>query len=257
MQIIFTVIHNRKIVSNIQNVNPMSWNAILGIACIVSFAFPIVVIIYNRYYTHRSLAALLIYYTLILIDNLLAENIIRVGPNISSFVGLLDNYLDVPLMLTALLFFCPNKQKQDSVRFLTYLFIAYEVVIAIVYGFSKESITYILGPGISLVLIYASYLFVRQVKFSIYHGKNHGRMIMLSSILFVYACYFLIYFFHYVQKTPYKSDVLMLYFIASILSSIVMAVGLHLMRKRLKELESLKVTRKELAIFFGHQVQRN
>ena len=255
MEIIFTLNQQPQGCIQYPKRNPMSWNAILGIACIVSFAFPIVVIIYNRYYTHRSLAALLIYYTLILIDNLFAENIIRVSSSVSSFIGILDNYCDVPLMLTALLFFCPNKQKQTSIRFLTYIFIAYELVIATVFGFSKESITYILGPGISLVLIYASYLFVRQVKFSIYHGKNHGRMIMLSSILFVYACYFLIYFFHYVQKTPYKADVLLLYFIASILSSVVMAVGLHLMRKRLKELESLKVTRRELAVFFGHNVQ--
>ena len=257
MQIIFTLNPQSKDCIQYPKRNPMNWNAILGIACIVSFAFPIVVIIYNRYYTHRSLAALLIYYTLILIDNLFAENIIRVSPSVSSFVGVLDNYCDIPLMLTALLFFCPSKQKQYSIRFLTYIFIAYEIAIAIYFGFSRSSVIYILGPGICLVLIYASYLFVRQVKFSIYHGKNHGRMIMLSSILFVYACYFLIYLFHYVQKTPYKADVLMLYFIASIISSIVMAVGLHLMRRRMKELESLRVTRKELAIFFGHKVQQS
>jgi hypothetical protein len=230
----------------------MSWNAILGIACIISFTFPIVVIFYNRYYTHRSLAALLAYYTLIFLDNLFAEAIIPVNANVSSFISILDNYCDVPLMLTALLFFCPSKQKQNRIRTLTYVFILYEIAIAMIFGFSNESITYILGPGLLLILIYAGYLFMRQVKFSIYHGKNHGRVIMLSSILFVYACYALIYIFHYIQKTPYKSDVLKLYFIASIVSSIVMAVGLHLMRKRMRELESLKITRKELAIFFGH-----
>ena len=130
-------------------------------------------------------------------------------------------------------------------------------MIASIYGFTKESITYIMGPGIVLVLGYTSFLFTRQVKFSIYHGKNHGRMIMLSSILFVYACYALIYFFHYIQKTPYKADVMMLYYISSIVSAIVMAIGLHLMRRRMKELEDIKVTRRELAIFFGHNVQRN
>ena len=83
----------------------MSWNAILGIACIVSFCFPIAVIIYNRYYSHRSLAALLAYYTLILLDNFLSERIIAVPSSVSTFVSILDNYCDVPLMLTALVFF--------------------------------------------------------------------------------------------------------------------------------------------------------
>lgn len=235
----------------------MSWNAILGIACIVSFCFPIAVIIYNRYYSHRSLAALLAYYTLILLDNFLSEKIIIVPSSVSTFVSILDNYCDVPLMLTALVFFCAGKQKQNTIRLLTLIYIAYELVIASIYGFTKESITYIMGPGIVLVLGYTSFLFARQVKFSIYHGKNHGRMIMLSSILFVYACYALIYFFHYIQKTPYKADVMMLYYISSIVSAIVMAIGLHLMRRRMKELEDIKVTRRELAIFFGHNVQRN
>ncbi|MGZ8544722.1 MAG: hypothetical protein ACXWV0_05465 [Flavisolibacter sp.] len=231
----------------------MSWNAILGIACIVSFILPVAVIMYNRYYTHRSLAALLVYYSLIFIDNIFAENIIPVGERVSNFVSILDNFCDVPLMMTVLLFFCPDRKKQNNIRLLTYAFIAYELVIISIYGFSKTAVTYIMGPGIVIVLGYASYLFVRQVKFSIYHSKNHGRMIMLSSIFFVYASYALIYFFYYLQQTPYTSDVMMLYYISSLLSAVVMAVGLQLIRRRLKELQSVQVTRKELAIFFGHK----
>ncbi len=253
MQIIFTLYRSRKTASNIQNVKPMSWNAILGIACIVSFLLPVAVILYNRYYTHRSLAALLAYYTLIFIDNLFAENIIPMDDRISKFISILDNFCDVPLMLTVLLFFCPDRKKQNSIRLLTYAFIAYEIAIIAIIGFNTSAVTYVLGPGIVLVLGYASYLFVRQVKFSIYHSKNHGRMIMLSSIFFVYATYALIYFFHYLQKTPYINDVMMLYYIASILSAVVMAIGLHLIRRRLKELQSVQVTRKELAVFFGHK----
>jgi NADH:ubiquinone oxidoreductase subunit K len=229
----------------------MSWNAILGIACIVSFSFPVAVIIANRYYTHRSLFALLVYYSMVLLDNIFAEGIIHVSSLVSSNVSILDNYLDVPLMMTALLFFCPGKQKQKSIRILTYAFLVYEIVIAVSFGFSKQSVTYVIGPGICLVLIYTTYLFVRQVKFSIYHSKNHGRMIMLTAILFAYATYALIYFFHYIQKTPYKADVQMLYYITCIVSCVLMAIGLQLMRRRMKELKSLRVTRKELAVFFG------
>jgi hypothetical protein len=96
---------------------------------------------------------------------------------------------------------------------------------------------------------------VRQVKFSIYHGKNHGRVLMLASILFGYACYALIYFFHYIEKTPYIADVFKLYYISSMISAVSMALGLHLMRRRIRELELLKVTRKELAIIFGTQTK--
>jgi hypothetical protein len=229
----------------------MKWNAIFGIACIVSLTAPIAVIIYHRYYKHRSLAALLIYYCVTLIYLLMSENIIPVKESIRVNFGVFNNYLDVPLMLTALVFFCPNKSKQNIIRVLSYAFIAFELLITVLYGFKPVSIVYIMGPGFAIIIGYTFYLFMRQVKFSILHRKNHGRVIMLASIFFSYACYALIYYFYYVQKTPYVNDTELVYFISTIVSTLVMATGLQLMNKRMKELQSLRITRRELAMFFN------
>lgn len=229
----------------------MNLDATLGVVSIIAFTLPIAVIFYNRYYTHRSLAALLAYYAFILIDNLFGT-VINSAPVLGRVINYIDNYANIPLLLTALLFFCPSKQRQGKVRMLTLIFLAYEIVIIAVYGFTLNSIIYIMGPGVGIVLLYSFYLFVRQIKFSIFHGKNHGRVLMLISIVFDFSCYGLIYFFQYIQKTPYQSDVFRLYYISSIISSILMAIGLHMMRVRMKELQSLKTTRRELALFFGH-----
>ena len=230
----------------------MNWNALPGIACIISFFFPVGVIIYNRFYTQRSLAALLIYYVMATLNNLLSLGLIPVSENFNNLFGILTHYLEIPLLLTALLFFCPNKQKKQIIRALTLSFIAYEFAVTFIHGFTHEAIVYIIGPGLCLILVYTFFLFVWQVKFSIMHGKNQGRTFMLASILFAYACYALIYYFNYIQKTPYKEDTRLLYFISFFIASNLMGIGLYLMRKRIKELQSLKVTRKELALFFGH-----
>jgi hypothetical protein len=229
----------------------MNWNTILGIACVVSLSFPVAVIFYHRYYQHRSLTALLVYYVLIMIYLLMAEGVLPVNQTIRVNFGILNNFLDVPLMLTALLFFCPNKQKQNIVRLLSYSFIGYEVVITVLYGFKPVSVTYILLPGFFIILGYTLFLFARQVKFSIMHGKNHGRMVMLASIFFSYSCYALIFYFYYIQQTPDVKDTELLYYICTSVSALVMSLGLHLMNKRMKELQMLRITRKELALFFN------
>ena len=229
----------------------MNWDATLGVASVIAFTLPIAVIFYNRYYTHRSLAALLAYYAFILIDNLFGT-IINSAPVLARVINYIDNYTNIPLILTALLFFCASKQRQGKIRLLTLIFVTYEIVIIAVYGFTLNSIIYIMGPGVGVVLLYSFYLFVRQIKFSIFHGKNHGRVLMLISIVFDFSCYGLIYFFQYIQKTPFQNDVFRLYYISSIVSSVLMAIGLHMMRIRMKELQSLKTTRKELALIFGH-----
>ena len=230
----------------------MKWNAIPGIACLLAFLLPIAVIVYNRYYSHRSLAALLIYYIISFLNIIMIQGLIPVPESVQSGFHIFSNYMTIPLMLITLLFFCPIKQKQRFVNLLSFIFIAYEIVITIMYGFNATSVAYILGPGLSSILCYTFILFIRQVKFTIIHGKNQGRTVMLASIFFAYACYMLIYYFYFIQKTPDTNDTLLLYFISSFIGSILMALGLHLMRKRMKELRSFKVTRKELALFFSN-----
>jgi hypothetical protein len=167
-------------------------------------------------------------------------------------ISLIDNYTYVPLVLTGLLFFLPVKQNRNKMMLLVGAFVIYEVLVISTCNFTIDSIIYITGPGVCIILIFSFYLFIRQVKWTIFHGKNHGRLLMLTAVVFDCSCYSLIFFFNYIQKTPYQNDVFKLYYISSIVSSILMAIGLQLMNKRMKELQALKITRKELALVF-HQ----
>lgn len=230
----------------------MSWNAFFGVASIIAFFFPVAIIVCYRLYKHRSLTALMIYYLMSAAYSIMSEYHIPASPAIIRAAGVLNNYFDVPLMLTALLFFCPSKQKQRKVHFLTALFIGYEIAVAAIYGLKPQAVVYVMGPGISIVFIYAFYLFARQIKFTIIHGKNAGRTLMLASILFAYGCYGLLYYFYYIQRTPYVSDAFLLYFISSGFASTLMAGGLYLMRQRIRHLREAKITRRELALFFNH-----
>lgn len=228
----------------------MNWNTILGVAASISLLIPVVLIVYHKLYKHRSLAALMISYSLTALFNLMDKKMIPSSPGFISAFGTIVNFLDIPLMLISLLFFCPVKQKQKTVYILTSVFIVYEIVIASIFGLSREAVVLILGPGLFVVLGYTFYLFSKQIKMTIEFGKNAGRTIMLTAILFSYGCYSLVYYFYYIQNTPHVDDAYILYFIATLVSSILMSFGLNLTRKRIKELMELKTTRRELAIFF-------
>jgi hypothetical protein len=192
----------------------------------------------------------MILYSLTALFNMMDKDVFPTSPSFVTLFGTIVNFLDVPLMLISLLFFCPIKQKQKNVYLLTSAFILYEVVIAARYGFSREAVVLILGPGLIVILSYAFYLFSRQIKMTIEFGKNAGRTVMLTAILFSYGCYSLVYYFYYIQNTPHADDAYILYFIATLISSILMSFGLNLTRKRIKELMEIKTTRRELAIFF-------
>lgn len=248
MRIIFTV----NLGLQCPKPNPMNWYNLLGFVCIISMLLPVGVIMLNRFYIHRSMAALFLYFLLTAVYNMMDSGLISAPKTFQRNFGILTNYLDVPLIMSVLLFFCPTKQKQRSIYFLIGGFLLYEIIITFLIGYRPLSVVYIMGPGILIVLAYTFYLFLRQVKFSIMHKKNQGRLVILAAILFAYSCYSLIFYFYYIQNTPYKADTLLLYHVASTISSVLISIGLHLMRKRMKELQSLRITRKELAMFFGH-----
>jgi hypothetical protein len=229
----------------------MNWNTIAGIAATVSLFLPVAVILYYKLFEHRSLAALMASYLLTGIYNLMSNQWIVVPAAFLRNFGIANNLLDIPLILLSLLFFCPIKSKQKTVYFILGGYIFYEIIAALLIGFNRDLIVYVQGPGILVVLAYAFYLFVRHIRITVEYSKNAGRTLMLASILFGYVCYGIIYFFYYIQRTPNVEDAYLIYFISTFISSIVMTVGLQLVRKRLKELQEVKNTRKELAVFFN------
>jgi hypothetical protein len=230
----------------------MNWNAIFGIASFTTFLFPVSVIARYRLYEQRSLTALSFSYIFSAILVLMNIGLIPVSETLNISYYTFVKYLDVPLMLTAMLFFCPSKQKQYKIQLLTVAVLLYETVIGIINGFRPVSVGYVLGPGLIIILAYSFFLFGRQAKFTIMHSKNAGRTIMLAAVVFAYSGNGLIYYFEYIQKTPHKEDTQLLFYLFSTLATILMGLGLLLTRKRIRELQTLRITRKELALFFGH-----
>ncbi|MFN2438330.1 MAG: hypothetical protein ABR503_03955 [Chitinophagaceae bacterium] len=225
---------------------------ITGIIASFVLLLPVLIIVVFRLYKNISLCSLLFYYLGTGVYNLSGEGIISLNQDFKKHLGIINNYLDVPLMLIVLLLFCTSKRKQIAIYISLVGFILFEIFIGVLFQFKKESLVYILGPGILLIFSYALMLFAHHVKISIEKNKGFGKTFMITSILFAYGCYIMIYYFYYVQKTNYISDVFLIYYIVSIISTVLMAAGLILIYKKSKQIKEVQRTRKELAVFFEH-----
>lgn len=230
----------------------MNWNAFMGIASTFALLLPPALILLFKLYTNRSLQALFIYYLLGVIYNLMLQGVIPVDASIRKAVGTINNYFDAPLMLLFLLFFCAAKRISKAIQNTILIFIAYEIFIIALYGFTIEANVYVLGPTILIVLLFSIILFMRHIRLSIEQGKGIGKTLMLTSVVFSYGCFSIIYLFHYIQKIKAVNDVFLLYYICSFLTSAIMGAGIFLIRRHLKALNELKQTRKELQVFFNN-----
>ena len=228
----------------------MSFYSILGIISAIAFFLPAFVILSSRLLINISLLALVLYFLLVMTHNLMAANILLVSKEAQTKFGVINNYLDVPLMLTGMLMFCTEKWKQRIVVSSIICFCAFELIIFFQHQLQPISSKYIMGPGIVLILFYSLYLFINNIKNTIVQGKGVGKTLMITSILFAYGCYFLVYLFAYIQRTSDRQDVFIIYYLASIIFSVLMAAGLIWVKKRLREIKEVQTTRKELSVFF-------
>jgi len=225
-------------------------STLFGITSVICFCLPIGVVLYYRLYRHASLIALMLYYAITIL-HCLGSNSTPPSPDFKNAWEVVYNFIEIPLMLSALLFFCPAKQKQQKIHFVIEFFLAYETVIALFFGFTAKASLYVMAPGLLVMVTYSLFLFLRQLKFTLTHHKNFGRVLMLGAVLFSYSCYLYMFYAYFFLHAADVSGIYALHFFSSSIAAVIMCIGLYLMRHRIKELQELKIARSELQMIFG------
>jgi len=223
------------------------------ISSIVLFA-PIIIILTLKLFTNRSFLALAAYYLMVSVQNLMKQNIIITPKWLYQSFGIINNFLDAPLILLFLIYFGTSALMNKRIMWGILIFLGFEAIILCIYGFSIKTVKIILGPDIAIISMLSLVFFLRNVRLAITHSKSLGKAFMISSVLFSYAIFSLVYIFYYLMKNDdYKKDAQLVYYLVTILSAILMSIGILIENKRIKRLDELKNTRKELATIYGER----
>ncbi len=231
----------------------MSLFNIMGLVSTLALALPIIILLTSKLAWYRSFPALFFYYLFVLNYTIALMGYIDTGSGYKYYHGVICNFLDTPLMLLFLTYFSKTVRFRKNLQIVTLLFIAFEIVTMIMYGFTAKATTIILAPGLALTLIISLLFFIHQVKIAVVHHKAVGKAIMISSLLFAYVGYSFVYTVYYLIKPVYKEDAHIVYFLITIFSCITMAIGIHFERARVRQLAELKTTREELKTIYGEE----
>jgi hypothetical protein len=231
----------------------MSLFTIMGLVSTLALALPIIILLTSKLAWYRSFPALFFYYLVVLNYSIALMGYIDTGSDYKYYHGVICNLLDTPLILLFLTYFSKTVNFRKRLQIVTLLFIVFEVVALIMYGFNAKATTIILAPGLVLTLIISLLFFIHQVKIAVVHHKAVGKAIMISSLLFAYVGYCFVYTVYYLIKPIYKDDAHIVYFLITIFSCITMTVGIHFERARVRQLAELQTTREELKTIYGNE----
>lgn len=228
--------------------NMFDW---MGLCTTIALFLPIVIILLCKLGWYKSFPGLLVYYTVIFGFNFMQLGYLKVNEDLLQHLGTFSNMLDAPLMLFFLTYFSQTASFRKKLYALITGFVAFEILIASIYGLTIKATTIIMAPGLLLVLTLALIFFIHQVKIAVVHHKALGKAVMITSILFAYVGYSFVYVVYYLLESPQKNDTYIVYFLITIASSISLATGIIFERKRVKKLDELQTTRKELQDIYG------
>lgn len=229
----------------------MTWNSAMGLVSSVALFLPIITILLFRLGSYRTFPALLAYYTSVFIYNLFTEGYINVHPGVIRYWGLINNFLDAPLMLIFLIYFSTSPSFTKRLKLFAVVYIVFEVIVAVIVGFNTNAVTIILGPDIIIMIGLFLYFFIRHTKIAITNKKAFGKAIIAASLLFAYGCFGIIYLMYYVFKTQFVEDTFLVYFLVTTISSVLLAAGIFIEEKRIRKLNELRLTRRELSDIYA------
>jgi len=223
----------------------------MGLLSSVALFLPIVAILALRLATYKTFPALFFYYIFAFTYNLFTENYINANSQVVYVLGLSNNLLDAPLMLSFLSYFSPSQTHTKRIRWLILFFMIFEIIVISISGFNVSAITIILGPGLLITTGLCLMVFIRQTKITITHRKAIGRSLISAALLFAYGCYGIIYLLFYIYDSQNVEDTFLIYFLVTTLSSSLLTAGIIAEYRRIKKLHELKTTRKELSYIYS------
>jgi hypothetical protein len=223
----------------------------VGLVSSIALFIPIIIILAFRLAWYKSFPALLVYFFLVSSYNFLALDFMKSDKNFLYYFGILDNLLDAPLMLTFLTYFSKTAVFRKRLKIMIPVFFLFELIVIAAVGFNRDAVTIVLAPGLVLVVSLSLLFFIHQVKITVVYQKAAGKAMIAASLLFAYGGYTFVYIVYNLLKTNYKVDTFFVYYIVSILSSLLLSTGIYMERKRVRQLNELKVAREELKVIYG------
>ncbi len=228
----------------------MTWNSTMGLISSIALFLPIFFLLIFRLGTYKSFPALVAYYIIVFVYNLLTEGYITASDGLIDNWNICNNLLDAPLMLLFLTYFSTSASLTRKMNITIAAVMLFELGVVLAVGFNTEAVTIFLGPALLIVFGFSLRFFAHYTKIAIVNQKGTGKAVMAASLLFAYGCYTIIYLMYYVFKTPNVDDTFLIYFLVATISSVAMSTGIIIERKRIQKLNELKITRKELSAMY-------
>jgi hypothetical protein len=172
-------------------------------------------------------------FSLFLVSSLFNNQVTDLGDNAARLASSASFLFLSPLALSFLQFFLDEPDSSHglkrAIRISLLFYLLAGLGIFIWKGLDEMSGALAIGLGFLLVLMFSMPIFLRQIRISIHQRKDSGKAFMITSIVFSFACYGLIFLMYAaLQSVERRAELLLLFQLITMLFALLMTAGIIL-----------------------------
>ena len=205
---------------------------ILAVLSTLVLLLPMAAIAFRRSMWHACFGALAVYYFQFFVFSLFTNEYLSASGGVLELVKFSHVFIDLPLVLLFMQYFTENRRTRTWIRAGLLAWVLLGIVLTVTMGLSFRMIPYLMGPGLLLAAIISMAFFVKYLKSGIHHRWETGKAFMAGSLVFLYGSYLVIFFIQFVMDLRDEEEIYLLFQLTTILSALLMTIGLLLNRKR-------------------------
>ena len=208
--------------------NSVNIASIISLSLLVISAFLLLINFREGRYSFIALAC---YLAQIVFLDLVSTKVIQLEDLTTFYIGTVNNLLDAPLILFFLLYFSKSEKTNRMIYLSIGTLLCYDIILYLTMGLTNRFLTFVIGPGLFVVTVFAFYFFVDQLKAAMYHRKEVGKAFISGGLVFTYACFLFIYLMFYVLHSDHLKDIYMIYHITFITLAVSLIIGITIIMK--------------------------
>ena len=205
---------------------------IIAFLSTIILLMPIAAIVKKRSMWHPCFAALIAYYLQFFIFSLFTNNYLPSGETSMKMVRFSHIFVDLPLILLFMQYFTDNRRTKSFIRTGLLVWVVLGIILTLVLGLTDKLTIFLMGPGLILAAIFSMAFFVKYLKSGIHDRWETGKAFMAGSLVFLYGSYLVIFFIQFVMELHDENEIYLLFQVTTIMSAILMTIGLILNRKK-------------------------
>ncbi|MEP7257251.1 MAG: hypothetical protein ABI687_02660 [Flavitalea sp.] len=197
---------------------------IISIAAVISCFIPILIVALKRLWQDTFFLLFSTYWLLGGLANLL-DFIPGLSKEARETIGVIYNLIDLPFLLFILRYTTSSDMVKRYVTFSLALFLGFEILNLIIYGFRYDALKYTLGSGIALVLIVLIWEIILYLQLIEQSNRQTAKIFIYAALLFEYGTFIVIYIFDYFLPNANSRDTYLIYYISTLVALFIASCG--------------------------------